>query len=102
VDYLPAGRGGGRPPFSIPAFIIITFETLVLFTATGVFVLFFWICRLPRLRHPLFTVPGFERVTSTAFFLGIDAADARFERERTPAELLALGATSISLAEGLS
>jgi hypothetical protein len=64
-----------------------------------VFVLFFWICRLPRLRHPLFTVPGFDRVTSTAFFLGVDAADAHFERERTRAELEALGATRITFVE---
>ena len=51
---------GGRPSFAIPAFLIVVFETMVLFSGVTAFVLFFWTCRLPRLAHPLFRVPGFE------------------------------------------
>ena len=40
---------GGRPSFAIPAFIIITFETMVLFAGVTAFVSLFWVCRLPRL-----------------------------------------------------
>jgi hypothetical protein len=100
VAYLYPLNVGGRPPFSIPAFIIVAFETMVLFASCGVFALFFWICRLPRLAHPLFTAEGFDRVSSTAFLLGVDAADARFDSARTQAELEALGASRITFTAG--
>jgi hypothetical protein len=92
VAYLYPLNVGGRPPFSIPPFIVITFETMVLFTSVAAFVLFFWICRLPRLSHPIFAVPGFESATSTGFWLGINARDERFDPDGTERELRELGA----------
>jgi hypothetical protein len=98
VGHLYPLNVGGRPPFSIPPFIIITFETMVLFTAVAAFVGFFWICRLPRLRHPLFDVDGFASVTVDGFWLGINARDERFDPDRTAYELWMLGAARVELA----
>jgi hypothetical protein len=91
---------GGRPPFSIPAFIIITFETMVLFTSVSVFVLFFWICRLPRLTHPIFAVPGFETATGSGFWLGVNVRDERFDPDDTERQLRALGAARVEYVGG--
>jgi hypothetical protein len=91
---------GGRPPFAIPAFVIIAFETMILFASVGVFLLFFWICRLPRLAHPLFAVDGFEGVTVDGFWLGVNARDERFDPDRTVQALRALGAARVELAGG--
>lgn len=78
---------GGRDPHPWPAFIPITFETAVLFGGIAAFLGFFALCGLPKLWHPLFEVPGFDRVTRDKFFLAISAKDARFDAERTAREL---------------
>jgi Protein of unknown function (DUF3341) len=93
---------GGRPSFAIPAFLIVVFETMVLFSGVTAFVLFFWTCRLPRLAHPLFRVPGFESASVDRFWLGVSADDDRFDVERTEAELRRLGALRIETARGVS
>ncbi|HVX97576.1 MAG TPA: DUF3341 domain-containing protein [Polyangia bacterium] len=95
VAHLYPLNDGGRPAFSIPAFIIITFETMVLFTSVAVFVLFFWVCRLPRLSHPLFAVPGFDSATLDGFWLGVNVKDEMFDPDRTERELRDLGAARV-------
>ncbi len=60
---------GGRPLHSAPMFIPVTFETTVLCAALAALVAFLWTAGLPRLRHPLFDVPGFERATRDRYFL---------------------------------
>jgi hypothetical protein len=78
---------GGRDPHAWPAFIPITFESAILLGGIAAFVGFFVLSRLPRLWHPVFEVPGFERASSDGFFLSVSAEDARFDAERTPREL---------------
>jgi hypothetical protein len=86
---------GGRPLHSWPAFIPVTFELMVLFAAVGGVIALFVRLGLPRPHHPLFAVPAFERATQDGFFLGIEAADPRFSRERTSALLHRLGARAV-------
>ena len=73
---------GGRPLDSWPAFVPTVFEFGVVFAVTGGFLLFLAFTRLPRLHHPMWAVPGFERASRDGFFLCIEAADERFDRER--------------------
>ena len=93
---------GGRPSFAIPVFIIITFETMVLFAGVTSFVSLFWVCRLPRLAHPLFAVEGFESASLDRFWLGVNADDPTFDPEGTEAKLLAIGAARVEMARGLT
>ena len=74
---------GGRPFNSVPAFIPITFELTVLFAALSGFAAFLISCGLPRLHHPIFSIPDFERATMDRFFICILARDINFHPERT-------------------
>lgn len=85
---------GGRPPFSLPAFIPITFEMMILFAAVTAFVGTLWSARLPRLSHFMFAVPDFERASIDRFFLFVSADDPRFSDE-VGARLADLGARSV-------
>jgi len=86
----------GKPFFSWPNFIPVIFECTVLFSAlTGVFGM---LIRngLPKLYHPLFGVPGFDRATTDKFFLCIEAVDPKFHREQTLAFMRGLGADKVT------
>ena len=86
---------GGRPAHAAPAFIPITFETVVLFTSICSLLLLAIFLRLPRLSHPMFDVEGFERASRDRYWLAVDALDPQFERARTTADLHDAGAKRI-------
>src|SRR5262245_57234052 len=88
-------NGGGRPWFSWPSFVPITFEMMVLTTAlTGLFSLIA-LCGLPRLNHPLFGVKAFDRATCDRFFLCIEATDPKYDATATRAFLNDLQPVSV-------
>lgn len=91
---------GGRPPHSAPAFIVITFETVILFAAVAAFVAFFVVSRLPEPWSPLFEVEGFERASVDRFWLGVDGRDPRCEPEATAELLEELAPTRVVRLEG--
>lgn len=85
----------GRPDHAVPAFIPISFETLVLFAGCAAFVGALWLGGLPRLYHPLDEVEGFTRVSVDRFVLAVDAANEGFDAAEASAILGALGALSV-------
>jgi hypothetical protein len=86
---------GGRPYFSWPSFIPITFEMTVLTTAlTGLFALLA-ICGLPRYNHPLFNSKAFDRATKDRFFVCIEATDPKYKVEEVRAFLNGLHPISV-------
>lgn len=89
----------GKPLFSWPAFVPITFEVAVLFGALGAVLGLFHLCRLPQLYHPAFRSKTFERVSDDRFFVSIEATDPLFDQTQTPELLKKLGATSVELLE---
>jgi ActD protein len=89
----------GKPYFSWPAFIPITFELAVLFAALGAVLGMLGLNRLPMHYHPLFRSKVFERVTDDAFFISIESWDPRFDAAATPKLLESLGARSVELLE---
>ena len=91
-------NAGGRPLNSWPVFLLVPVEVGILAAAVAGLVVFLVRCGLPRLRHPLFDVPGTARASHDRFLLLLDPLDA----ERQPALarlLLDAGAVSVSEAE---
>ena len=86
---------GGRPYFSWPSFVPITFEMMVLTAAlSGLFGLIA-VCGLPRLNHPLFNSKAFDRASNDRFFLSVEAGDPKFDLGRTKAFLTTLTPASV-------
>jgi len=71
---------GGRPLHSWPSFLPITFELGVLCATVSGITAFLLLNRFPRLAHPMFSVPGFERASRDRFFVCI-RAEAGFNVE---------------------
>lgn len=66
---------GGRPLFSWPAYLAITFEFAVLIAALMGFFGMLGFNGLPALYHPFFNVEAFERASRDRFFLYVAASD---------------------------
>ncbi len=74
---------GGKPLNSWPQWVPVAYECTILLAAlTAVFGLFL-LNGFPEPYHPMFNVKGFDRVSTDAFFLCIEAADPKFDREAT-------------------
>ena len=70
---------GGRPLHSWPSYIPITFELTILCAALFGVVGMLALNRLPRLHHPVFGAPHFDRASQDRFFLCVEAADPLFD-----------------------
>ena len=85
----------GKPLFSLPANIPVTFELIILFGALASFAGVLAYANLPEFYHPLFANERFRRSSTDAFFLTVDAADPHFDANKTSALLRTLGAVEI-------
>lgn len=100
ADWSPVFPGyafkiSGKPYFSLPANIPVTFEVIVLSSAFATFFGMWIINRLPRLSNPLHRVSRFKRVTNDKFFLMLEAKDDLFKRSDAEAKLNEWGAVAI-------
>ncbi len=92
---------GGRPNFSWPAFIPITFETMILCAAFTAGLSMIVLNGLPRPYHSIFNAKNFERATSDRFFLCIEADDERYDPIETREFLDGLNTRPIEVSEVL-
>jgi len=86
---------GGRPHFSLPAFIPPMFELTILFAAfVAVFGMLF-LNKLPSPYHPVFNVPRFALASREKFFLLIESKDELYDYEQTREFMGTLGAQEV-------
>ena len=85
----------GKPFFTWPAFIPVTFELAVLGGALGAVFGMLALNQLSRHNHPLFSSQRFERVSDDRFFISIEARDPRFDLEATQRLLERAGARAV-------
>jgi mono/diheme cytochrome c family protein len=87
----------GKPLFSLPANIPITFELLVLLSALGAFGSVLVLNLLPQFWHWVFAGRAFQRATTNGFFISIEATDAKFDAAETPKFLESLRPLAVEL-----
>ena len=86
---------GGRPVFSWPAFVPVTFELGVLTAVIVGILTFLWRARLPRYDYPVFAVPQFSRASTDRFFFWLREDDPKYSPASAQALLKSLKPESI-------
>ncbi len=86
---------GGKPLFSLPAFVPVWYEITVLSSCVTAFLANWIMNGLPQPYHPAFASKAFERATDDKFFIMIEASDEKFDLEQTKALLKTAGATNV-------
>lgn len=89
VDW--AANVGGKPPFSLPAFIPVIFELTVLFAGLATFGAVLFFCRLPKIDPPIID----PSLTSHRFALFIPENDVSFEADKAESHLKNVGAREV-------
>ncbi|MHC4838048.1 MAG: quinol:electron acceptor oxidoreductase subunit ActD [Planctomycetota bacterium] len=97
VDY--AYDISGKPAWSVPANIPVTFEVTVLFSAFTAFFAMWIMNGLPKWYNPLLRKERFARATDDKFFVAIEAEDPLYDGDRTAAFLSELGASHVETVE---
>jgi len=90
----------GKPIFSLPANIPVAFETTILFAALTALVGMLALNGLPQLYHPLHTSRSLKKATDDHFCISIEAADPRFDRNKTRELLESLGGSEVEEVQG--
>jgi len=90
---------GGKAMNPYPAFIPVTFEPGVLFTAFGCLIGMLVLNGLPRLYHATFKSKNFRRFSDNGFFISIEAKDPRFNLEDAKKLLEDIGGRNIEVLE---
>jgi hypothetical protein len=83
---------GGKPFNSLPAFVPVTFEVMVLFAAVSAVIAFFVVCRLFPGKRPSLPVEG---LTNDRFALVLEQTDSRFDVAKVTAMLYGIGAVVV-------
>ncbi len=86
---------GGKPFFSLPAFIPIIFELTILFAALCSVAALFYACGLPKVNPPIIDLD----LTSHKFAIFIPTNDTGYDEKKVEEMFRALGAAEVKKAE---
>lgn len=86
---------GGKPFWSLPAFIPIIFELVILFSALSSVGALIFLCGLPKVDPPVID----PALTSHKFALFVPEDDVGYDRSKVEALLKELGADEVKIAE---
>lgn len=86
---------GNRPAHAAPAFVLITFETTVLFAGLASLFSVLALSGLPKLWHPTFEVDGFQSASIDAFWIEVVVHDEPLDEQKAREIAAPLGATKI-------
>jgi hypothetical protein len=89
----------GKPFFSLPANIPVTFELTILIGAISAFVGMLAFNGLPQFYHPIFKSELHKRASSDRFVICIESGDPQFDERTTQGFLESLGGASIERIE---
>ncbi|HWE72343.1 MAG TPA: DUF3341 domain-containing protein [Stellaceae bacterium] len=87
---------GGRPLGSWPAFVPSAWEICAFSTVYIGFIAFIAFCHLPKLYHPIFNAPRFERASQDRIFVSVASDDPLFDSGRVIAIFRDCRAASIA------
>ncbi|HEV7264979.1 MAG TPA: DUF3341 domain-containing protein [Falsiroseomonas sp.] len=87
---------GGRPLHAWPVFLPATYIVAVLWAAIAALVGMLVLNQLPRLHHPVFAAPGFDRASEDRFFLCLFVDEPGFDAARAEHLLRGFDALRIS------
>lgn len=85
----------GKPLFSVPSSIPVTFEVAILLAAFAAFLGVLALNGLPRLANPIMKVDAFRSVSNDQFALFADTSDQNFEAQRFRTILNEHGVTNV-------
>jgi hypothetical protein len=86
---------GGKPLIGYPAWVPVTFECTILFSALSGAIGMIMLNGLPRPYDPMFNMPSFARASQDRFFLCIESRDPNFSLEETMRFLEGTGAVNV-------
>jgi hypothetical protein len=89
----------GKPLNSWPQFVPVCFELTILFAALSAVLGMVLLNGLPQPYHPAFNVESFARASRDRFFLLVESADPKFDRQQTAEFLKGLNAAEVSEVE---
>lgn len=85
----------GKPAWSIPANVAISYESGILLAVFTTFFGMWGLNKLPQVWHPFFRLDRFARATDDALLLGIEAKDPKFDLAATTKLLEGAGALAV-------
>lgn len=87
----------GKPLFSYQAFVPVSFECMILFSAFCAVFGMLALNKLPKLYDSVFKHSTFHKATSHAFFVSVDDTDSQFDLTTTQTLLVQLGGQNVEV-----
>jgi hypothetical protein len=90
---------GGKPLFSLPAFLPVFYECTILFASLAATFGMLALNGLPKPHHPIFNSEGGQRASQDRYVLCIEASDPQFDKEKVRQFMDGLNASSVEYVE---